>query len=193
MMSGIARQGLLLLVAALIGACSSLPKELRHPPVDNPVLVEVRADADPYIGRQVRWGGTIVAVDNDPVETHIEVVARELYRSGRPLYTDRSVGRFLADFPGFLDPAVYAEGRDITIAGTITGLESGRIGEHEYTWPVIRVHHHYLWPLPAEYRYNYPPPYYYHYDPWYPYYYYPHPPRPIGVPSPRPRPSPLKR
>lgn len=169
--------------------------ELRHAPVDNPILVEVRADADPYIGRQVRWGGTIVAVDNDPVETRIEVVARELYRSGRPYDTDQSVGRFIADFPGFLDPAVYAEGRAITIAGTITGLQPGMIGDHEYSWPVIRVHHHYLWPLPSEYRYGYPAPYYYYYDPWYPYYYHPYPSRPpisVRPPAP-PRPSPLKR
>ncbi len=178
--------------ATLLAACTTVPKELRQVPGDNPVLVEVRADADRYIGRPVRWGGTIVEVENGPVETHAEIVGRELYRSGRPVDTDRSTGRFIAEFAGFLDPAVYAEGRDITISGIIAGVETGKIGDHDYTWPVIRVHHYYLWPVRAVPRHDYPPRYYFH-DPWYPYYYFPRS-RPIVVPPPRTtRDSPLRR
>jgi outer membrane lipoprotein len=194
MKSEYTRLGLLLLAVALVGACSTVPREMRQAPKDNPVLAEVRADADRYIGRQVRWGGTIITVDNDPVETHVEIVARDLLRSGRPLDTDHSTGRFIAEFPGFLDPAVYAAGRDITITGTVTGIEPGKIGEHDYTWPVIRVHHHYLWPLRIDFRRDYPARYYYYYDPWYPYFYFPRSPRPVIVHPPRTeRPSPLTR
>jgi outer membrane lipoprotein len=185
MMDGLTRWGLILLGASVLGACSVVPKELRQAPPDNPVLAEVRVDADRYIGRQVRWGGMIIAVDNEQVETRIEIVARDLLRSGRPLETDHSTGRFIAEFPGFLDPAVYAEGRDITISGVVTGIEPGKIGEHDYTWPVIRVHHHFLWPPRADLRRDYPARYYYFYDPWYPYYYYPRAPRPIIIHPPR--------
>lgn len=172
-------------VAATLGACSIVPKELRQAPADNPVIAEVRADGERHIGREVRWGGTIIGTDNGQAETRIEIVARDLVRSGRPLNTDHSIGRFIAVIDGFIDPAVYAEGRDITVAGVIAGLEPGRIGDHDYSWPVIRVHHHFLWPPRTDPR-DYPPGYYYHYDPWYPYYYhYPRYPRPVIIHPPR--------
>ncbi len=191
MQTAMTRLGIALAGIALLAACSTVPKELRQAPADNPVLVEVRADADRYTGRQVRWGGTIVSIDNDPVETQVEIVARELYRGGRPLDTDRSTGRFVAEFAGFLDPAIYAEGRDITVTGIVAGVESGKIGDHDYTWPVIRVHYHYLWPARSDMRRDYPAHYYYH-DPWYPYYYFPRS-RPIIVNPAPPRSSPLTR
>lgn len=174
MKTRVTRLALLLLGVAVLAACSTVPKEIRIEPPGNPLLVEVRADVERYIGTETRWGGTIIAVENEAVETRIEIVARDLYRNGRPLAGDRSLGRFLALMPGFVDPAVYAEGRDITITGVIIGSEPGMIGEHEYSWPLVRVHHHLLWPSRADMRRDYPPRYFYHYDPWYPYYYYPY-------------------
>lgn len=193
MKNGLTTAGLILLGASILTACSIVPRELRQAPRDNPVLTEVRADADRFAGREVRWGGTIVGVDNDQLETRIEIVARDLLRSGRPADTDQSVGRFIAVFDGFRDPAIYAEGRDITIGGAVIGIEPGRIGDHDYTWPVIRVHHHLLWPPRADPRRDYPARYYYH-DPW-PYYYYPWPSRPIIIhpPPPSSRPPTLTR
>lgn len=184
MKDGRIRLGLLLLGVSVLGACSIVPKELRQAPKDNPVLVEVRADVERHVGREVRWGGMILEVDNDQTETRIEIVARDLLRSGRPVIADRSQGRFIAVMDGFVDPAVYAEGRDITVGGVIIGIEPGKIGEHDYTWPVIRVHHDFLWPPYSDPRRDYPPRYYYHYDPWYPYF-YPRSPRPVIIHPPR--------
>lgn len=187
---------LLLMAILLISACSTVPKEIRQAPADNPRLTEVQADPDRHIGNQVRWGGTIIAVDNEATRTGVEIVARPLHRSGRPAETDRSLGRFIADFAGFVDPAIYAEGRDITIIGVVAGTEAGTIGDHDYHWPVIRVHEHMLWPQRPELRRGYPPRYYYHHDPWYPYYYSPrriHQ-RPVIIHRPGAvRPSPLSR
>ncbi len=184
--------GLALIVALTLGACSIVPKELRQAPTGNPVLTEVRADPEVFIGREVRWGGTILEVDNDAIETRIEIVARELLRSGRPVSEERSTGRFIAVFDGFVDPAIHAEGRDITVAGVIAGIEPGKIGDHDYTWPVIRVHHHFLWPPRVDPR-DYPPRYYYHYDPWFPYYYAPRWPRPVIIHPPSTGRSPTLR
>src|SRR5512139_2557871 len=66
-------------------------------------------------GQRVRWGGVIVATTPRKQETCLEILQRPLDAQARPRYTDESDGRFLACAPGFYDPAVYANGREITI------------------------------------------------------------------------------
>jgi outer membrane lipoprotein len=70
--------------------------------------------------------------------------------------------------PQFLDPAVYAAGRRMTVIGTVTGEEERKIAELPYRYPVVAADAIKLWPrevvVPA-----YPPPWPYYY-PWpYPY------------------------
>jgi outer membrane lipoprotein len=166
-----------LLCATLLAGCASnIPKEIREAPAGNPMVAEVRADAARFTGTHVRWGGTIAAVDNQASETWIEVVARALDSSGEPRQTDHSPGRFIAIIDGFVDPALYAEDREITVSGVVEKAVTRKIGDYDYTLPVVRVESHLLWPL----RYepdapDYPP--YWYYDPWYPFYpgyYYPY-------------------
>lgn len=172
-----------LLCATLMAGCASnIPKEIREPPADNPMIAEVRTDAGRFIGAQVRWGGTIAAVDNRAADTWIEIVARDLDGSGQPRKTDRSAGRFLAIVDGFLDPALYAVDREITVTGVIESESIRKIGDFDYAFPVVRVDNYLLWPLRVELAPRDYPPYWY-YDPWYPWYpwypyypyrYYPH-------------------
>lgn len=197
MMKWMTKSSLLGLAIVVIAGCSTIPNEIRQVPPGNPPLVEVRANVDRYIGQHMRWGGTIVSIDNASQETRLEIVGRNLYDNGRPTESDQSNGRFIAEFVGFLDPSVYSKGRDITVVGVIAGDKTGKIGDFEYTWPVVRVHDYYLWPLPS-YQGVYYPSRYYYYDPWYPYYYYPYGIyQPIVIappePAPPPRSSPLKR
>ena len=58
----------------------------------------------------------------------------------------------------------------VAINGSIEGERKGKIGEREYTYPVVRVKYQMLWRTVYPYEY-YPPRYYY--DPffWGPYYY----------------------
>jgi outer membrane lipoprotein len=151
----------ILLAALLAGCASPVPKVIREPLPGEIGVAQARADLDAHIGKRVRWGGSIVKVENRPKETVIELVSRPLGDRGRPRDTDRSGGRFLASFQGFLDPAIYAKGRELTVVGTLADSVSGAIGEHPYRFPLVRVESFYLWePLP--------PPYPYYYDPfWY--------------------------
>jgi outer membrane lipoprotein len=178
--------GSLLIAAIALSACATVPKEIAKPPPGNPGVAQVRADIQHYVGQDVRWGGNIVSVTNDANESSAEIIARDLTRSGRPEISDMSPGRFIAVFEGFIDPEIYYEGRAITVVGTIEGERTGKIGEREYKYPVVKVKHQLLWQM---YRY-YPPYYYrsyyydYYYDPFfypypYPYYY------PYYVPAPR--------
>ena len=167
--------GSVFLLATLLsaGCATTVPKEIREPPPDNPALAEVRTATQRFIGAHVRWGGTIASVDNRETETRVEVVARELGRDGRPRETDRSPGRFIAAIDGFLDPVVYAEGRDLTVTGVIAGEVTHKIGDHDYTFPVVRVNSYLLWPpRPEPLPYDVPP---WYYDPWYPWHPYYHP------------------
>lgn len=138
------------MLPALAACATNVPEAIREAPPDDVSVAEVRRDSDAYTGRHVRWGGTIAGVENGKTETRLEVVARDLDRSGRPRAVDRSAGRFVARVEGFLDPAVYSNGRQITIAGTLAGATARTIGEYPYRYPVVKTETVYLWEPPPE-------------------------------------------
>ena len=92
------------------------PAALRNGPFEPIAVVAARAGS--HEGARVRWGGTIVRATPEAEETCLEVVSRPLNLRARPLHVDDSDGRFLACVAGFLDPAVYAPGRMVTVVGT---------------------------------------------------------------------------
>jgi len=108
-------------------------------------LEEVLKDPGAYTGRTIVLGGTILAVENLEGRTVAEVIEQEMNSHLKPITPENSAGRFLVEFDGFKDPAVYTKGRRITVAGTITGVEKRTIGKTAYTYPVIRPAEHYLW------------------------------------------------
>jgi outer membrane lipoprotein len=164
-----------LVAGLLLAGCATSPEPIRSAPPDDLQLAAVRGDPDRYRGAVVRWGGQVAAVFNQRDETIVEIVARRLDSHGRPYDEDRSDGRFLVKSQGFLDPAIYASGRELTVHGSVEGMSEKTIGEYRYRYPVVRADTLYLWPPrpPPEpvYRYD---PYWPH--PWYPWgwpYYYP--------------------
>ena len=166
------RPGVLLLVVLLSACASQIPLSIREAPADNPTLEQVREYAADVMGRQVRWGGTIIETENRENATRLIVLGRPLNRDGDPRFTDDSAGRFIAIVPGFLDPQVYASDRRVTVSGTLLSTEDGKVGEYPYTYPVVQADAWYLWPAETEWPYGYPYPGWYdpwYYDPWYPY------------------------
>ncbi|MEW6646104.1 MAG: Slp family lipoprotein [Pseudomonadota bacterium] len=168
------RRLLLALVPLALGACATTPLPLREAPEHGPGPDQVRVAPEQYTGTVVRWGGIITAVDNGPADSVVELVSRPLSGNGRPLETDQSEGRFLVHISGFLDPVVYANGRELSVAGRVEGVEQRNIGEYRYSYPVLRAIGHHLWPprLPPQADPFYYPPYH---RPWYPYGPYPWP------------------
>lgn len=171
------RCGGLVLSFLAAGGCvsSQVPLLVRQPLPENPSISAVREDISHYEGSYVRWGGTIARVENKKDHTVLEIVARELGDEGRPKGTDFSPGRFLARVDDFLDPAIYQEGRKITVYGVIEGLVEDHIGKHPYKFPVVRARIYHLWKRENVGRYYYPP-YYFYYPPYsfYPYGFYPY-------------------
>lgn len=164
------------------GCASNIPQEIQDPPIADPTVNQVRDNIDEYTGSTVRWGGIIASVENRENETWIEVVAQDLGSYGQPQEEDSSYGRFLVRIEKFIDPQIYAKGRELTVAGVVESRIVRPIGEHPYTYPLIRATSHYLWPEYAErdrrsnyfLRYHYGHPFYHGYGfgwRYHPYYY----------------------
>ena len=89
--------------------------------------------------------GVIIETTNSKEGTLIEVLQRPMARSGRPLETDASEGRFLISSDKFLDPAVYHPGKRITVIGVASGSSVRPLGELEYRYPVLSARELKLW------------------------------------------------
>lgn len=144
--------------ALLLCACAStVPEIIRAPLPGSPQLTQVRQEPRAYLDVRVRWGGTIASIENEAERTAMQIVGRPLAGSGRPRIEEESQGRFLAVVPGFLDPAVFEQGREVTVVGTLRGSAKKNIGEYPYEFPVVVARDVYLWqPEPSYYTPPYP-------------------------------------
>ncbi len=157
---------IMLLFASFSTGCAPvISKELRQRIDAGLTVAHVRKDPEAFKGRWVMWGGVIVEAKNLKEGTMIEVLNTAITAEGRPKELDRSEGRFLALYDGYLDIAVYTEGREVTIAGDIQGKRVSALGEIEYTYPLVSVKEIHLWQRKTEEK-VYPYPYYWHYPWW---------------------------
>lgn len=157
--------------AMLLSACTShVPPEIKQPLDGAPGLAEVRDQPSAYLSQKVRWGGVILNHENRQDTSWLTILAYPLSEQGKPLVSDQSSGRFIAEVSEFLEPTVYSRDRKITLIGRLRKTETLKVGDFPYEYPVIAVEQHYLWPAEPELSdYDYPP--YWWYDPWYhPYY-----------------------
>jgi outer membrane lipoprotein len=139
----------LVAAAALLAtgcAAAPFPEELTRSVNRSLSLAQIRADPRAHIGARVMLGGEILATMPKAGETQVEVLARRLDSGGAPERTDSSPGRFLVRTPDFLDPAVYARGRRITVLGTMAASEERPVGELPYLYPVVAAERIKLWP-----------------------------------------------
>lgn len=162
-----------LLMAMALGGCSpALPPNIRNAPEVPISLAEAQQDPTRFEGRPVRWGGNILGVRNLATVTEIEVLARPLGSDGEPLADGATEGRFIAEVDGFLDPATYPEKHRLTVAGRFARMDTRRVGEYPYRYPILKTETLFLWTDPPPYR-PYPRPglwydgwYYPGYGPW---------------------------
>ncbi|MGA9340965.1 MAG: Slp family lipoprotein [Rhodanobacteraceae bacterium] len=150
---------LLTLVAAGIASCATVPAPLQgqFTPVSPGEIAKANST-----GQVVRWGGDIITVKPKADETCFEILDRDLNAIARPSRRDTSHGRFIACRSGFYDPEIFKAGREATVVGHVTGTQTGRVGEYDYTYPVVAADAIYLWPEQPVYpRGYYDNPYFY--------------------------------
>ena len=138
---------------------------------------ELRQETSQYVGKLYILGGiiskTTVTKDGSLIEAlYIPVDSRGYLKE-----TEKSNWRFLALYSGdeILDPLVYSEKREITIAGKFKGTRKGMFGEIEYVFPLFEIQEIHLWQeLKDRDNFRYPeyPPVFFRYQPYYPSYPY---------------------
>ncbi|MGH7396881.1 MAG: Slp family lipoprotein [Candidatus Rokuibacteriota bacterium] len=167
----------LAVVALLAAGCATtaFPDEVMRTVNTRITAEELRADPAAHQGARVIVGGEILATQPSPGQTEIELLTRRLRDDDSPERSDRSPGRLLLRTPDFLDPAVYAPGRRVTVIGEVSGGEERKIGDVPYRYPVIAAERIRLWAkdvvvTPAYAPYPWPwgyGPYGPYYDPFY--------------------------
>jgi outer membrane lipoprotein len=141
----------LFLLSLLSGCTSGVPLVIREPLADNPSFTEVQGNPKAFVNRRVRWGGTIVSTKTVGNKSEVEILAKAIDTGGRPEPGDVSLGRFLVSSEGFLDPATYSAGREVTVYGVFENVLMRNIGEHPYVYPFVRAIQPYLWPEQGDY------------------------------------------
>jgi len=119
------------------GCVPPISKQLREQVSEELTLKVVLKDPEAHKGETVLWSGVIISSVNLKEGTMIEVLQKPADIQGRPKDVDESEGRFLALYSGYLDVAIYSQGRKVTVAGKIQGKKIQRLGEIEYTYPLI--------------------------------------------------------
>ena len=72
---------------------------------------------------------------------------QDINRNSRELNgLDADIGRFRACKAGFLDPAVFVPGREVTVIGQVEARAERQIGEYRYDMPQLRAETLLLWP-----------------------------------------------
>ncbi|MEN6330596.1 MAG: Slp family lipoprotein [Smithella sp.] len=143
----------------LIVSCAPFSPQVMQEVKKEIAFSEVLKAPESFRGEAVIWGGVIIETNTRSDNTQIIVRQAELDFQKRPKELDKSAGRFLIRYRGFLDPSIYSKDREITVAGTIAGKEELPIGDLRYMYPVIESKELRLW----EKRENLP----YYNDPWY--------------------------
>jgi len=138
---------IMLLITVFLSACSTLPSTIQALPEGNLQLRKlVDSDTNNYVGKQVRWGGSIISVSMENGRSILEIKHYPLMRNGFPLSNLYSQGKFIAESNEVFDPEVYLEGLLITFSGTITS-EITPNAEARYKYmPHIDILDARLWP-----------------------------------------------
>lgn len=123
---------------SMVSCAHVVSKEMREKADVQPPVQQLFKLPGKYVGRTVILGGTIINSVNADDGTYIEVLEAPLDGRGRPLDTEKTRGRFLVFSEEYLETAIYATGRRITVAGEVMGSKPGTVGEAKYIYLLIR-------------------------------------------------------
>jgi outer membrane lipoprotein len=167
---------LVLFSLTLLSCAHVISKEYAEVAEKNIPFHELLKNTDAYLNKMFIFGGIIAETKITATGSEIEVVQTPLDRLGGITDRDVSEGRFIITTKKYLDPLIYRSGREITIAGILTGSRKKVIGEAEYISPVFDAKQIYLWREERYYPYPYwNDPFFYPpmYSPAYPLWYRP--------------------
>jgi outer membrane lipoprotein len=159
-----------------LAGCAVMPRATVDEALKDIEFDRLMQTADHHRGRTVILGGHILATTVMENETQLTVLQTPLSIGQEPQPKDRSQGRFMVYFKGFLEPEVYRKDRRITVAGTILGAAQHQLDGTTYRYLEISSSKIHLWtyteddyrrppvyPYPPHYPFGWYWPYDYHY------------------------------
>ena len=165
----------ILLSLSILSCAHVISREYRNAAVKDLSFSQLIRNTNAYLDKMFIFGGFIAETKMTGHGTEIEVVQSPLDRFGNIKDADVSEGRFILRTSRNLDPLIYRQGREIAMAGILTGSRKKMLGDMEYTYPVFDAKEIHLWK--EEEYYPYPDMYPYWYGPfYYPSLYYPYSP-----------------
>jgi len=136
---------LLMFLTSLMISCASSPKFDTTDVAKSLTPQQVIAEPANSMGKVILWGGTILGTRNLENSTQIEMLGYPLDSSYHPLQEKKPLGRFIISHSGYLEPTSYEQGKALTVLGTVSTSQSGKIGKSNYTYPVINAKQIHLW------------------------------------------------
>lgn len=136
----------LFLTLILVNACNTTQK-LSAVDVDRTLTPStVLVNFPVYQSKKVLWGGIIVNSQNLKKNTLLEVLAYPLDFNDEPNTQKTPLGRFLIEYPEYLETVKYAPGRLITVVGPLLEIRKSIIGQAQFEFPVVFSEQLHLWP-----------------------------------------------
>jgi outer membrane lipoprotein len=143
------------LAALALAACAPAPIYKVTPGTLNVIPMQVAHSPEQYTKGEVIWGGSVIQVRNFPDHSEIEILSYSLDSSQRPQLKGQALGRFIAVFPGYVEPINYPGGSLITVSGQLNGSRSDAVDQAAYVYPLVNVEQSHLWTA-AEMRAGHP-------------------------------------
>lgn len=150
------------LMLAMLSGCVTYPIAKNLQRQARPLtLAQVKADPSGTRGTTVIWGGRIIDTVNDTNGGAIYVMDLPLGKNEKPLADGNTRGRFIVRSTEFIDPEAFPNGRLITVAGVVAGIQTEPLQDILYTYPVLDIRQACVWPVKRrEYYYYYGPGWY---------------------------------
>jgi len=156
----------ILLSISILSCAHVISRESRNAAVQGVSFNQLIRDTNAYLDKMYIFGGFIAETTMTGHGTEIEIVQSPLDRFGNVEDADLSEGRFILITSKNLDPLIYRQGREIAMAGILTGSRKKILGDMEYIYPVFEAKEIQLWkeeeycPYPDMYPCWYGPFYY---------------------------------
>jgi outer membrane lipoprotein len=135
----------LIAIWVLAGCASAISQQARDQVTLEMAFSDIIKDPQPLVGEVVLLGGRLIATTPHDRGTELVVLQLPLEMGLRPKSSGQSEGRFLVQAADFMDPAVYAPDRYITLVGKINGVEERPLGQTVYRYPELALIEIKLW------------------------------------------------
>lgn len=143
-----------LLAALGLSGCISPPQGLEKNETTLQRLSQIQAEDYACRCKNVRFGGKVLSAQALKNQTKVEILSLPVLTfSAKPDIDGQTDGRFILYLKGFVDPETLKD-QYITVSGTLSGKEKGKIDLADYQYPVIQAQHYKQWKLVEEYYYD---------------------------------------